>query len=45
LNILPEDIKEEFSSLVKEYISLESIEAKITKALDRLQYQVQYLVS
>jgi putative hydrolase of HD superfamily len=45
LSILPEDIKEEFSSLVREYINLDSIEAKITKALDRLQYQIQYLVS
>ncbi|AHB40868.1 hypothetical protein P148_SR1C00001G0053 [candidate division SR1 bacterium RAAC1_SR1_1] len=45
LSLLPDDLSSEFRNLTDEYIKHETIEAKIVKAIDQLQYKIQYLVS
>lgn len=45
LSLLPEDIRNEFYMLYEEYNKRQTIEAKIVKAIDQIQYQLQYLTS
>lgn len=45
LSLLPSDVKEEFASLVDEYNQRQTIEAKIVKALDQIQYKIQFLTN
>jgi len=43
--LLPPDLEKEFYDLWKEYEDGETIEAKITKGLDRVAYPMQYSIS
>jgi putative hydrolase of HD superfamily len=45
LSLLPDDLKNEFTLLANEYNQHETIESKIVRALDQLQYKIQYLAS
>lgn len=45
LSLLPADLRNEFSDLIDEYLQHKTIESKIVKALDQIQYKIQYLVS
>ncbi len=45
ISLLPDDLKNEFYNLVQEYNKRETIESKIVKALDQIQYNIQYLSS
>lgn len=45
LSLLPSDVKEEFASLVDEYNQRQTIESKIVKALDQIQYKIQFLTN
>jgi putative hydrolases of HD superfamily len=45
LSLLPDDLKKEFYVLVDEYNQRKTIESKIVKAIDQIQYIVQYIVN
>ena len=45
LSLLPDDLKREFHGLVEEYNQRKTIESKIVKALDQIQYKIQYLTN
>ncbi len=45
LSLLPNDLRNEFNELVDEYTQHETIESKIVRAIDQIQYKIQYLSS